>query len=226
MPLTPPPWREVSRNRNAVGFMGFNDLQLATDPVIVIPIDGVTPSQETIDAGQYPLADSSGAVVVIINPQNNWIGEAGLDMATLAQLFSTANQRWGDVNPQWPASAITRLSLPEGSPSFTTFVDLVMEPAFGAQGQELLVGTVNPNYSLMVLASFACLGIGFIAAQIGSYNQRRFNRSPRPHEQLAKELKGFDDRYALYSWMLPAPHVFTGPSGVYTFACCVNRPAW
>lgn len=210
--------REVSRNRNAVGFMGFDDLQLAADPVTVLPIDGVTPSQETIDAGTYPLVDASGAVVVIVNPQNSWIGAGGLDMATLAELFSTANRTWVDVNPQWPAAAITRLSLPEGSPSFTTFVDLVMEPAFGAQGQELLVGTVNPNYSRMVLASFACLGIGFIAAQVGSYNQRRFNRPPRPDERLAKELKGFDDRYSLYGWMLPAPYVFVGPSGVYTFA--------
>lgn len=209
---------EVSRNRNAIGFMSFDDLQLAADPVTVIAIDGVAPSQETIDSGQYPLVDATGALVVIINPQNSWIGAAGLDMATLAETFSTAHQRWINVNQQWPNSAVVRLSLPQENPAFTSFTQLVMEPAFGAQGEELLVGTVNPNYSRMVLASFACLGIGFIAAQIGSYNQRRFNRSPRPDQRLEAELKGFDDRYALYSWMLPAAYVFLGPSGVYTFA--------
>jgi len=210
--------REVSRNRNAIGFMGFDDLQLAADPVTVIAIDGVAPSQETIDSGQYPLVDSTGALVVIISPQNSWIGAAGLDMATLAETFSTANRRWIDVNQQWPNTAMVRLSLPQESAAFASFNELVMTPAFGAQGEELLVGTVNPNYSRMVLASFACLGIGFIAAQIGSYNQRRFNRSPRPDQRLEAELKGFDDRYALYSWMLPAAYVFLGPSGVYTFS--------
>lgn len=210
--------REVSRNRNAIGFMGFDDLQLAADPVTVIAIDGVAPSQETIDSGQYPLVDSTGALVVIISPQNSWIGAAGLDMATLAETFSTANRRWIDVNQQWPNTAMVRLSLPQESAAFASFNELVMTPAFGEQGEELLVGTVNPNYSRMVLASFACLGIGFIAAQIGSYNQRRFNRSPRPDQRLEAELKGFDDRYALYSWMLPAAYVFLGPSGVYTFS--------
>ncbi len=210
--------REVSRNRNAIGFMGFDDLQLAADPVTVIAIDGVAPSQETIDSGQYPLVDSTGALVVIISPQNTWISAAGLDMATLAETFSTANHRWNAVNQQWPNTAVVRLSLPQENPAFASFNELVMTPAFGAPGEELLVGTVNPNYSRMVMASFACLGIGFIAAQIGGYNQRRFSRAPRPDQRLEAELKGFDDRYALYSWMLPAAYVFLGPSGVYTFS--------
>jgi hypothetical protein len=76
----------------------------------------------------------------------------------------------------------------------------------------------EPNYQLWILGSFGCLILGFIAAQVGGYNMRRFGRSPRPDERLAKELKGFDDRYTLYSWMLPAPYVFAGPSGIYTFA--------
>lgn len=74
------------------------------------------------------------------------------------------------------------------------------------------------NYRLFIMGSFLCLILGFIAANFGNYNMRRFGRSPRPDERLAKELKGFDDRYVLYSWMLPAPYVFVGPSGIYTFA--------
>ncbi len=148
--------REVSRNRNAIGFMSFDDLQLAADPVTVIPIDGVAPSQETIDSGEYPVMDSTGAVVVIINPQNTWIGEAGLDMATLARTFSTEYRRWIDVNSAWPAQAVVRMSLSQdNNPAFTTFVDVVMEPVYGVQGETLLVGTVNPNYSRMVLASLS-----------------------------------------------------------------------
>lgn len=211
--------REVSRNRNGIGFMGYDELQLTTDPVTVIAVDGVAPSDETIASGEYPVMDSTGAVVVIINPQNTWIGEAGLDMDALARTFSTEYRRWIDVNSAWPTQAVVRMSLPqENNPAFNTFVNVVMEPVYGANAEQVLVGTVNPDYSRMVFASFACLGLGFIAAQIGSYNQRRFNRPPRPDEKLAKELKGFDDRYSLYSWMLPAPHAFLGPSGVYTFA--------
>ena len=75
-----------------------------------------------------------------------------------------------------------------------------------------------PNYQIMIAASFVCLIVGFIAAQFGSYNMRRFGRSPRPDERLERELKGFDDRYMLFSWLLPAAYVFAGPSGVYTFA--------
>ncbi|MEA3334969.1 MAG: hypothetical protein U9R25_03610 [Chloroflexota bacterium] len=76
----------------------------------------------------------------------------------------------------------------------------------------------DPNYLFWMMGSIGCLLIGFIAANVGSYNVRRFGRSPRPDEILAKELKGFDDRYMLYSWMLPASYVFAGPSGLYTFA--------
>jgi hypothetical protein len=211
--------REVSRNRNAIAFLGFDELQLATDPVRLLAIEGVTPSDETIASGSYPLADASGAVAVIVHPQNTWIAEEGVSLPVLAAIFSSENTRWLDVTPGWPNNGMVRLSLPqEGNAAFTTFTALVMEPVYGARAEEVLLGTVNPNYSRMVLLSFACLGIGFIAAQIGSYNQRRFNRPPRPDERLAKELKGFDDRYSLYSWMLPAAYVFLGPTGVYAFA--------
>ncbi len=211
--------REVSRNRNAIAFLAYDALALGNDPVRVLPIDGVPLNDETIASGEYPLTDTWGAVAVIASTQNTWIGQDGVTKATLAQIFSTENTRWSEVTAGWPGQVMARMSLPEqGNPAFTTFVDQVMEPVYGAQGSEVLLGTVNPNYSRMVLASFACLGIGFIAAQIGSYNQRRFNRPPRPDERLAKEMKGFDDRYSLYSWMLPAAYVFLGPTGVYAFA--------
>ena len=80
----------------------------------------------------------------------------------------------------------------------------------------------DPSYRLSIMGSFGCLIAGFILANIGSHNMRRFGRSPRPDERLEKELKGFDDRYVLYSWTLPASYVFVGPSGVYTFAVREN----
>lgn len=65
--------------------------------------------------------------------------------------------------------------------------------------------------------SLAALVIGFLLSQYGSYNLRRWSRSPRPDQVVENALKGFDDRYHLYSWSLPVPHVLLSPQGVYTF---------
>jgi hypothetical protein len=74
------------------------------------------------------------------------------------------------------------------------------------------------SYQISLMGSFFCLIAGFILANIGSLNMRRFGRRPRPDERLTKELKGFDDRYVLFNWVLPAAYVFMGPSGIYAFA--------
>lgn len=57
---------------------------------------------------------------------------------------------------------------------------------------------------------------GFLLAQFGSYNLRRWGRSPRPDQVLEESMKGFDDRYHFYAWTLPAPYVLLTPQGVYT----------
>jgi hypothetical protein len=64
--------------------------------------------------------------------------------------------------------------------------------------------------------SLIALVVGFILAQVGSYNLRRWGRSPRPDEVLAEGMKGFDDRYHLYAWTLPTPYVLLSPQGIYT----------
>jgi hypothetical protein len=60
------------------------------------------------------------------------------------------------------------------------------------------------------------LVLGFLLSQYGNYNLRRWGRRPRPDQILETALKGFDDRYHLYSWSLPAPHVLLSPQGIYT----------
>lgn len=69
----------------------------------------------------------------------------------------------------------------------------------------------------LLWVSMAALVLGFLAAQLGSYNLRRYGRQPRPDQILEVALKGFDDRYHLYAWSLPVPYVLLGPQGVYTF---------
>lgn len=62
------------------------------------------------------------------------------------------------------------------------------------------------------------LVIGFILGQIGNTTIRRFVRSPRPDQIVAKALKGFDDRNRFYAWATPGDMVFAGPAGIYAIA--------
>ncbi|MCO6449293.1 MAG: hypothetical protein J5I90_00765 [Caldilineales bacterium] len=71
----------------------------------------------------------------------------------------------------------------------------------------------NGGWSIVAMG---CLLIGFILGQMGNQNMRRFLRSPRPDEVVAKALKGFDSRNRLYAWSTPGDLVFAGPSGVFT----------
>ncbi len=79
-----------------------------------------------------------------------------------------------------------------------------------------MFASFNRNQQL-VWVSLLALVIGFILAQFGSYNLRRWGRSPRPDQVLEESMKGFDDRYSFYVWTLPAPYVLLSPQGVYTF---------
>lgn len=63
--------------------------------------------------------------------------------------------------------------------------------------------------------SFLALLFGFILSQVGIYFGNRYGRRPRPDEQLDSGLKGLDDKYTLYHYVVPAPHLLVGPAGVW-----------
>jgi hypothetical protein len=88
--------------------------------------------------------------------------------------------------------------------------------SFGGLGV-LLAGMIASFQVQYIWYSLIALVAGFLLAQFGNYNLRRWGRSPRPDEVIEIELKGFDERYHLYSWSLPAPFVLLSPQGVYTF---------
>ncbi len=75
----------------------------------------------------------------------------------------------------------------------------------------------TPDYPFWISVALAALVIGFFAAQIGNYNIRHFARKPRMDQVLDQSLKGFDDKYEMYHWLLPADHVLLGPAGLYVF---------
>ena len=88
--------------------------------------------------------------------------------------------------------------------------------SFGGLGV-LLAGMIASFQVQYIWYSLIALIAGFLLAQFGNYNLRRWGRSPRPDEVIETALKGFDDRYHLYSWSLPAPCVLLSPQGVYSF---------
>ncbi len=81
----------------------------------------------------------------------------------------------------------------------------------------LAVGMFASFRQQYMWVSLAALLIGFVLAQFGSYNLRRYGRSPRPDQVLETAMKGFDDRYHLYAWTLPVPFALLSPQGIYTF---------
>ncbi len=85
-----------------------------------------------------------------------------------------------------------------------------------------LAASLSPQWLLTstqwLLVSFGCLFAGFVLSQIGLYHANRWVKEPRHDQTLVKVLKGFDDRYRLYNYVLPARHVLLTPFGL----CVVN----
>lgn len=81
----------------------------------------------------------------------------------------------------------------------------------------LILGLVA-SFFQWLLVSFGCLLVGFLLSQVGIYHANRWVKQPRPDQTLAKILKGLDNRYYLYNYVLPAPHVLLAPFGL----CVIN----
>ena len=84
----------------------------------------------------------------------------------------------------------------------------------GFLGAGLVVSLVLKE-SPLLWTSFLFLLLGIGVSSIGTMNMNRWVREPRADQALAQGLKGFDNRYHLYSYMLPAPHVLLCPIGLY-----------
>jgi hypothetical protein len=63
--------------------------------------------------------------------------------------------------------------------------------------------------------SLGALIVGFTLSQVGIYFTNRWGRTPRPDEIIATSLKGMDDKYTLFNYTTPVPHLLLGPSGAW-----------
>lgn len=84
----------------------------------------------------------------------------------------------------------------------------------GFLGAGLIVSLLMAESPLLWL-SFVFLLLGLLVSSVGTMNMNRWVREPRADQALAQGLKGFDDRYLLYNYYLPAPHVLLSPLGLY-----------
>jgi len=74
----------------------------------------------------------------------------------------------------------------------------------------------RPDPSMVTLSLVALL-VGFLLSQIGIYFGNRWGRSPRPDQTITASLKGPDDKYTLYNFTSPTPHLLLGPNGIWVF---------
>jgi phosphate binding protein len=87
------------------------------------------------------------ALAVVVNPDNDWVGEEGLTVAEIAALFSSDVTNWSDVNPDWPDQPVKRFSPGTDSGTFDYFIEAVMDPAFPDAGEEALLAAANLQLS-------------------------------------------------------------------------------
>jgi len=88
-------------------------------------------------------------------------------------------------------------------------------------GLAILTGGMVINFAkpeLFELSLFALVA-GFGVASIGAYNVTRWVKPPRGDEVLTKSLKGLSNKYRLYNYILPVPHVLLTPFGLYVLLC-------
>ncbi len=69
----------------------------------------------------------------------------------------------------------------------------------------------NSNLSL----AYLILIPAYLLVQVSIYLANKWGRSPRPDEIIASSLKGLNNQYTLYNYMIDVPHLLVGPAGLY-----------
>lgn len=92
---------------------------------------------------------------------------------------------------------------------YTSLASLIL--LFGA----VALTFIFANRPEMTMYSFIAMLLGLILSQVGVFFSNRWGKSPRVDERITQGLKGLDDRYVLYHYMTPVPHLLAGPAGVW-----------
>ena len=67
----------------------------------------------------------------------------------------------------------------------------------------------------MLTYSYIAMFIGLVLTQISLYFGNRWGRKETIDQSISNSLKGLDDRYTLYHYTGPVPHLLVGPAGIW-----------
>lgn len=67
----------------------------------------------------------------------------------------------------------------------------------------------------MLTYSYVAMFVGLILTQISLYFGNRWGKKETIDQTISNSLKGLDDRYTLYHYSSPVPHLLVGPSGIW-----------
>ncbi len=79
----------------------------------------------------------------------------------------------------------------------------------------MVLGGLIASFTQYRLITVFIIAMGVMMYTLGTRGQEQASRQPRQIKQLAEALSEFDDRYRLYNYVLPAPHVLLTPHGVF-----------
>ncbi len=67
----------------------------------------------------------------------------------------------------------------------------------------------------MLMYSYLAMFLGLALTQVSLYFGNRWGRKITIDQAISNSLKGLDDRYTLYHYTAPVPHLLVGPAGVW-----------
>jgi hypothetical protein len=70
----------------------------------------------------------------------------------------------------------------------------------------------------MLTYSYVAMFVGLVLTQVSLYFGNRWGRRESVDQTLSNSLKGLDDRYTLFHYTAPVPHLLVGPSGIWVLA--------
>lgn len=100
--------------------------------------------------GRTPIEFRIGtdALAIVISSENDFLTDVTLE--ELAMIFSSEAVKWSDVNPAWPNEDILRFSPGTDSGTFDFFVEEVMMPVYGKEGdaaKNAILNAANIQFS-------------------------------------------------------------------------------
>jgi hypothetical protein len=72
----------------------------------------------------------------------------------------------------------------------------------------------TPTTFTLPLVLVGVMAVGVALSFVGGYYAERFGGARAHHLGVQDALKGLDDRFTLFEYVLPAPHVLLGPDGL------------